>query len=85
MTADRIDTSELDAVAIPGGWAPEKLRRYPEITGLVRTVHERGKTVGIICHGGLVAISAGILDGARATGSRRLHRAPPALRRAPRR
>src|SRR3712207_9452980 len=45
------------------------LRRYPEITDLVRTVHERGKTVGIICHGGLVAISAGIVDGARATGS----------------
>jgi protease I len=54
---------------VPGGWAPDKLRRYPEITGLVRAVHERGKTVGIICHGGLVAISAGILDGARATGS----------------
>jgi protease I len=35
----------------------------------VRTVHERNKTVGIICHGGLVAISAGIVDGARATGS----------------
>ena len=68
-TADGIDASELDGVVIPGGWAPDKLRRYPEITGLVRTVHESGKTVGIICHGGLVAISAGILDGARATGS----------------
>ena len=32
-------------------------------------MHERNKTVGIICHGGLVAISAGIVDGARATGS----------------
>ena len=68
-TADGIDAAELDGVVIPGGWAPDKLRRYPEIAGLVRTVYERGKTVGIICHGGLVAISAGILDGARATGS----------------
>ena len=68
-TADEVDPSELDGVVVPGGWAPDKLRRYPEITGLVRAVHERGKTVGIICHGGLVAISAGILEGARATGS----------------
>ena len=68
-TAEGVDASELDGVVVPGGWAPDKLRRYPEITGLVRTVHERNKTVGIICHGGLVAISAGIVDGVSATGS----------------
>jgi protease I len=68
-TADTVDASELDGVVVPGGWAPDKLRRYPEITDLVRTVHDSNKTVGIICHGGLVAISAGIVDGARATGS----------------
>jgi protease I len=68
-TADTVDASELDGIVIPGGWAPDKLRRYPEIVYLVRGVHERGKTVGIICHGGLVAISAGIVDGVRATGS----------------
>jgi protease I len=68
-TADGVDATELDGVVVPGGWAPDKLRRYPEITNLVRTVHERNKTVGIICHGGLVAISAGIVAGARATGS----------------
>ena len=68
-TADDVDASELDGIVIPGGWAPDKLRRYPEITGLVRAVHEGGKTVGIICHGGLVAISAGIVVGVTATGS----------------
>jgi protease I len=68
-TAEDVDASELDGIVIPGGWAPDKLRRYPEITGLVRAVYEAGKTVGIICHGGLVAISAGIVDGVRATGS----------------
>jgi len=68
-TAGGVEASEFDGVVIPGGWAPDKLRRYPEITGLVRAVHESGKTVGIICHGGLVAISAGIVGGARATGS----------------
>ena len=68
-TADDVDASDLDGIVIPGGWAPDKLRRYPEITDLVRAVHERDKTVGIICHGGLVAISAGIVDGVSATGS----------------
>src|SRR5215210_7373311 len=69
VTAEDVDAAELDGVVIPGGWAPDKLRRYPEITDLVRAVHESGKTVGIICHGGLVAISAGIVDGVSATGS----------------
>jgi protease I len=68
-TAEDVDASELDGIVVPGGWAPDKLRRYPDITGLVRAVNEAGKTVGIICHGGLVAISAGIVDGVRATGS----------------
>src|SRR5918995_2971199 len=68
-TADSVDATELDGLVIPGGWAPDKLRRYPEILDLVRTVHERDKTVGIICHGGLVAISAGIVQGVSATGS----------------
>ena len=68
-TADGVDATELDGVVIPGGWAPDKLRRYPDILDLVRTVNDRDKTVGIICHGGLVAISAGIVDGVSATGS----------------
>ena len=68
-TANDVDADELDGIVIPGGWAPDKLRRYEEVTNLVAEVHERGKTIGIICHGGLVAISAGILDGVSATGS----------------
>lgn len=58
-----------DAVVVPGGWAPDKLRRYDEVTGLVRRTHERGAIVGLICHAGLVGISAGIVEGGRATGS----------------
>jgi protease I len=69
ITADEVDAVELDGIVVPGGWAPDKLRRDPGILDLVRGVHERGKVIGIICHGGLVAISAGIVDGSRATGS----------------
>ena len=56
-----VDAATVDAVVIPGGWLPDKLRRYPEVTGLVRAVHDAGGPVGIICHGGLIAISAGII------------------------
>lgn len=68
LAAD-VEAGDFDGLVIPGGWAPDKLRRYPEVLDLVRGVHEKGGITGIICHGGLVAISAGILDGGRATGS----------------
>ena len=68
--ADNIDAAEVDGLVIPGGWAPDKLRRYAAVTELVRAVHDAGKPIGIICHGGLVAISAGIVgDGRPTTGS----------------
>ena len=64
--ADRLaaDVSEpdVDGLVIPGGWAPDKLRRYPAVTGLVRSVRDAGKPIGMICHGGLVAISASIIE-----------------------
>jgi protease I len=70
VLANMIDPADADGLVIPGGWAPDKLRRYDAITGLVRAVHAAGKPIGIICHGGLVAISAGIIDaGHPATGS----------------
>lgn len=68
-TADEIDPVAIDGLVIPGGWAPDKLRRDAGVLGLTRAVHDEGKIVGIICHGGLVAISAGIVAGSRATGS----------------
>ncbi|MGD9696678.1 MAG: type 1 glutamine amidotransferase domain-containing protein [Thermoleophilia bacterium] len=66
--ASEVDASALDGLVIPGGWAPDKMRRDPAIVELTRAVHAAGKPIGIICHGGSVAISAGIVGG-RATGS----------------
>ena len=63
------NADELDGIVIPGGWAPDKLRRDPAVLQLVRDVHEQGKIVATICHGGWVPISAGIIRGRKATGS----------------
>lgn len=61
---------DFDALVVPGGWAPDKLRRYDSVKNLVHGVYTQGKIVGLICHAGLVGISAGILPkGGRATGS----------------
>jgi protease I len=68
--ADEVSADGFDALLVPGGWAPDKLRRYEAVTSLVRGVYEQGKIVGSICHAGLVLISAGIVRGGRATGSK---------------
>ncbi|MFC1658293.1 type 1 glutamine amidotransferase domain-containing protein [Candidatus Omnitrophota bacterium] len=59
--------SEFDGVVIPGGYAPDILRRYPEVNSFVKNMHEQGKLVAGICHAGWVLVSAGILKGKRAT------------------
>jgi len=64
-----LDPDDVDALVIPGGHMPDKLRRYPEVTDFVVAIHAAGKPIGIICHGGLIAISARIVAGGRATGS----------------
>jgi protease I len=66
---DSLRVQDLFALIIPGGWAPDKLRRSAHVTNLVREMNTAGKPIGIICHGGLVAISAGIVRGRQATGS----------------
>jgi len=64
-----LDPEEFDGLVVPGGWMPDKLRRYAAVTDFVAAIHAAGKPIGIICHGGLIAISAGIVAGSRATGS----------------
>ncbi|MBP7217292.1 MAG: type 1 glutamine amidotransferase [Candidatus Omnitrophica bacterium] len=62
-----IKAIDFDAVVIPGGWAPDFLRRSSEVLSFVKTMHEAGKVVASICHGGWVLASAGILPGKKVT------------------
>ena len=68
--ASEVRSADLFGLVIPGGWAPDKLRRDPDVLRLVRECNDRGKIIGIICHAGWVAASAGIVRGKRFTGSR---------------
>lgn len=61
--------SEFDAILLPGGFMPDKLRRNDHVKTLIRQFSESQKCVAAICHGGWMAISAGVYKGVRVTGS----------------
>ncbi|TVR72940.1 MAG: type 1 glutamine amidotransferase [Spirochaetaceae bacterium] len=58
-----------DLLLVPGGWAPDKLRRYASVLDLVRAFDRQGKIIGQICHAGWVLASAGILRGRTVTST----------------
>ena len=66
-TVDQVAEADFDALVIPGGYAPDKLRRSQAVLDLVRAFDRTGKPVAFICHAGWVPISAGIISGRRAT------------------
>lgn len=59
---------DFSAVVIPGGYAPDILRRYKEVNKFVRDMYRNKRIVAAICHGGWVLASAGILKGKKVTG-----------------
>ena len=67
FAADKVKADDFDGVVVPGGFAPDRLRRYPAVLNLVRGVFKKGGVVASICHGAWVLISAGIMKGKRAT------------------
>ena len=66
---DEVDIEKFDAVIVPGGWAPDKIRRFDSVKKIVKEMYDADKIIGMICHAGLVGISAGIVKGHEATGS----------------
>ena len=65
--ASDLSGDDLDILVIAGGYGPDKLRVDSGVLGLVRAMNEQGKPIAFICHAGWVPISAGILEGRRAT------------------
>ncbi len=66
-SAQEVDAAQLDALIIPGGYAPDHMRRYPAMVSLVREAALAGKVVAAICHGGWMLASAGVLPGKTVT------------------
>ena len=66
-TVGQVAEGDFDALVIPGGYAPDKLRRSEAVLALVRAFDAAGKPIAFICHAGWVPISAKILKGRQAT------------------
>ncbi|MFD6443003.1 type 1 glutamine amidotransferase domain-containing protein [Peribacillus sp. NPDC060186] len=64
-----IKAEEYDAILVPGGWAPDKIRRFPEVITLIQSMEVSKKPIGQICHAGWVLISAKILQGKNVTST----------------
>ncbi|MCM3761279.1 type 1 glutamine amidotransferase [Alkalihalobacillus oceani] len=66
---DAVTARDYDGILVPGGWAPDKLRRYPQVLDLVKEMDQQKKPIGQICHAGWVLISANILRGRNVTST----------------
>src|SRR5437660_8597966 len=70
VDVDQVSADDYDALVIPGGFAPDQLRRSEKVLQVTREIYRAGKPVAFICHAGWVPISAKILKGKRATSVR---------------
>jgi protease I len=66
-TADKVEASQFDAIIVPGGYAPDKMRLHQPMVDLVRKAHAEGKIIAAVCHGPQLLISADIVKGRRVT------------------
>ena len=67
VEAEQVDAGDVDAVVIPGGYAPDLMRRHPAMVSLVSEAFRQGKIVAAICHAGWMLASADVLQGKKAT------------------
>lgn len=69
MSFNDVEAKDYDGILVPGGWAPDKLRRFPKVLELVAEMDKSGKLIGQICHAGWVLASAKVLQGRRVTST----------------
>ena len=67
ISIDQVSATDFDGIVIPGGYAPDMMRRYPKMVQLVKDLYDAGKLVAAICHAGWMLASAKILQGKTVT------------------
>jgi protease I len=67
IDADKVRAEDFDAIIIPGGYAPDKMRLHQPMIDLVKKAHDLGKVIAAVCHGPQLLISADIVRGRRLT------------------
>lgn len=69
LSFDDVVILDYDAILVPGGWAPDYLRRLDSVLGFIKTMNDENRIIGQICHAGWVLSSAGILEGKTVTST----------------
>jgi len=64
---DEVSAAQFDGVVVPGGYAPDHIRRHAKANRLVHDFDAQGKLVAAICHAAWVLCSANMLKGRKAT------------------
>lgn len=67
VDSKNLSAADFDGMIIPGGYAPDIMRRHPEMVKLVKDFSDAGKVVAAICHAGWMLASAKILEKRRVT------------------
>lgn len=67
VPATEVTAEDFDGVVIPGGYAPDMMRRYPAMVNLVKEMNQKNKLVAAICHAGWMLASADILGNRKVT------------------
>jgi protease I len=60
VAVDDVSAEEFDALVIPGGYSPDKIRGNDKMVSLTRSIYEAGKPVAAICHAGWLLAEADI-------------------------
>lgn len=68
LSYDQVQTKQFEGLVVPGGYAPDKMRRYRRALEIVREMDDESKMIAFICHAGWLLISAKILKGKNVTG-----------------
>lgn len=69
ISFDEVTIEEYDGILIPGGWAPDYLRRIDKVLDFVKYMDAHNKLIGQICHAGWVLSSADLLKGRTVTST----------------
>jgi len=61
------DPGKFDALIIPGGYAPDRMRRQPAMVDFIKKIDQEGKVIAAICHAAWMLVSANVLKDKQAT------------------
>lgn len=67
ITFDEVDVEGFNGLVIPGGYAPDKLRKIPKVLEITKLFHDKNKLIAFICHGGWIPVSADVIEGVKCT------------------